>query len=201
LQASDFKYIDFRGCYIPYAEMKHALPTAPNLRQDLAAVLAREAGAMGATADARRYRLEALKARDAHLLAGIKADSEWYRDHFTDLARVLAAGRLLASKANGTLWGHGERIWVLLRNLVLLGFVVYPILFFLVRSKIHKPSGAPLSLGDYIYLSLINLIPGRDYLALTLGGTARLIALTEVIVGFVFTGLLVAMLLRWTLRR
>ena len=72
----DFRYARFVNCYVPFAEIEHNLPPEPNLREELAHNLAREAAALGDSREARTYRLCEVQAREAHYWAVIMAKSK-----------------------------------------------------------------------------------------------------------------------------
>ena len=105
IKSCDFRHSLFKDCQLPFAEMRHSFPPEPNLREELARNLALASSQLGLSSEARQYRMEEIRAREAHLRAAIVAESQWYREHFDAFARVRAAAQLSASLGNRWLWG------------------------------------------------------------------------------------------------
>ena len=126
IQACDFRYAKFSDCYIPFAEMEHSLPPQPNLREMVARNLTIETDKLGLPQERRFYRTAEIRAHQEHLVAAVRGRSKWYKDHFDPLARFRAGMELAWSYLNGWMWGHGERILVLIRNFAIAGIVVFP---------------------------------------------------------------------------
>lgn len=197
----DFRYATFKGCHIDFGRMESALPGEPNLRAELASCLAREADAVGASRDARLYRLEAIHANETHLWKGVRGATDWYQDHFPfpwEWAKALV--RLLALRLNGALWGYGERAAVLVRNIALLVFGVFPVLLWLGRDGLR--STTPLEGADFVFLSLSNVLPvqGLPEAEATSNWT-RALFISEAAIGVIAFGLFVTLLFRWLVRR
>ena len=86
----DFRYTRFDGCIIQFRDLQYSMPREPNLRMMLAQELSVQVENLGHQDEARRYHLDFLSARKRHLLAGIRAESKWYREHFPTLERITA---------------------------------------------------------------------------------------------------------------
>ena len=201
IQSCDFKYSRFEGCSIPFAEMEHSLPREPNLRKELARDLAIASDALGLDADGRRYRLAAIQAREEHLHAAVLSNSEWYRSHYAGLRKLQALIQLLASRGNGVIWGHGESWVALIRNILVLAFVLFPLALWWARDGLSQPSGS-LGVPDLIWLSLTTMVPvdGVTSVVATTW-TSRAILTGEAFIGVVAAGLLVTQLVRRMLKR
>lgn len=201
IQSCDFKYSRFEDCSIPFDELEHSLPREPNLREQLARGLAISSDALGVQADGRRYRLAAIKAREEHLRAAVLSNSEWYQSHYAGLRKLKALGQLIASRANGAVWGHGEKWFVLIRNLLILALIVFPMALWFVRNALVQPSGS-LGIGDLVWLSVTTLVPvdGVNSVVAT-GWSGRAILTIEAFVGLVAAGLLITLLVRRMLKR
>lgn len=201
IQSCDFKYSRFEDCSIPFDELEHSLPREPNLREELARGLAISSDALGLNLDGRRYRLAAIQAREEHLRAAVLSNSEWYQRHYAGLRKLEALIQLIASRVNGWVWGHGEKWSVLIRNVVVLAFLVFPTALWFARDGLLQPSGS-LTIGDLIWLSVTTIVPvdGVSSVVAT-GWIGPAILTTEAFVGVVAAGLLVTQLVRRMLTR
>ena len=202
IKGSDFGYSTFQGCQLPFEELFHSLPSEPNIREALARNLYLESSRLGLSAEARQYRMVEIRAREDHLHAAVLGRSLWYREHFDLLARVRAATALAGSLLNRWLWGYGERSWVLVRNVVLLAVIVFPLLYYLFANEFSKPGGGPVSITDLIQFSVASMVPGGIDGGVEATGTGpRLVALFETIFGLVAVGLFASHIFRWSLHR
>lgn len=202
VNSCDFRYSCFRGCLVPFAEMEYSLPSEPNLREDLARNLAIESSKLGHSAEARKYRMAEIRAREENLLAAIFGKTKWYRDHFDGLARMRALSMWTLSLLNRWLWGYGEKAWVLLRNLALTTFLIFPTGFYLARDQLQHQSGSPVTVWDTLAFSLQNIAPaGVSSGIKTIGPWATGLASLEALLGVVALGLLASYVFRWSLYR
>ena len=106
VQACDFSYAKFSDSYISFAEMEHSLPSQHNLREMVARNLTIETGKLGLPDERRSYRKTEIRAHEQHLVAAVQGRSQWYKDHFTPLARFSAMTELAWSYVNKWLWGY-----------------------------------------------------------------------------------------------
>ena len=201
IQSCDFKYSRFEGCALPFEELEHSLPPEANLREELARGLAIASDSLGLRVDVRRYRLAAIQAQEEHLRAAVLSDSEWYRSHFSGLRRWKALGRLIASLLRGAVWGHGERWFPLIRNLLVLALFVFPLALWAVRDALASPSG-PVGIPEIVWLSVTTILPvdGVTSVVATSWSTRTLLVF-EAFLGLVAGGLLVVLLARRMLTR
>jgi hypothetical protein len=197
-----FVYTEFRGCFIPYAEFEASLPPEPNLRRLLSENMAREADAAGASGDARRYRLQGYRAYERYLWNGFLGADAWSREHFPSLPeRTLAGLRLLGRWINRLVWGYGERGLVLTRNAVILGFGVFPLLFFFVRHQLSQANGK-VGAPSYFFVSVDNLLNRTGFSGVEpTTSLSRFLVGLEALFGLVLIGLAVTILFRWITRR
>jgi hypothetical protein len=199
-----FDFPIFRGCYIPYDDFEGQLPDDPGKRYKLADELAREAAARGVAGDARRYRLVSATAYEKNLWnIALASGSDYYRTHFDSNQRLSAAVSYFERKINRFLWGYGERGWVLVRSFLLVGALIFPLLFWvLVRGQLKLPDGKPARLVDYELFSFDNLLNRTGFSAITFGGReAQLLVGAEVLVGLMFIGLFISLIFNWIRRR
>lgn len=202
VRGCNFSFSTFRDCCVPFAEMRYSLPQEPNIREELARNLALESSHLGLGSEARAYRLEEIRAREEHLLGAIFARSQWYQEHFDFVGRVRAFGNLVFSLLNRWFWGYGERARVLLRNLILVGFVIFPVFFFFVKNQLHRTDNSEVTILDLLFFSMGNIVPaGIVSGVVAVGITARLLASFESVIGVVALGLFASYIFRWSLHR
>lgn len=195
VQSTGFMFPQFKGCFIAYDEMKPNLPPEPQLREMVAIELAREAYAHGDTTDARKYRLEALRAHERHLAAAFKAKSSYYKEHYDPVARALAGGAWIGSQANRIVWGNGERGVTLLFNFLLLTLIAFPLIFAAAGGV--KATSGKLTATRYVLLSIDSATSYSGLSGVHLVSTgARVVAAVELIIGLFAFGLFITILFR-----
>jgi hypothetical protein len=196
-----FHYCDFRQCFIPHRSIKDSLPDGLGYQSVLAQTLAREAEASGATSDARAFRLIYATAERRHQWSGMIGADAWYRQKFQGKERFDAGARWLAMTFNNFLWGHGDRGWVLFRNVLVLTALVFPLLYMSMAGSFEAPDQ---SFGwiDALLLSVDALLNFSGFSSVEPTSTlARTLVGTEVLLGLVVVGLSVTILFRWITRR
>jgi hypothetical protein len=202
VRSCDFRYATFSGCQLPYDELQHSLPSEPNLREDLARNLSLESSHLGLAAEARRYRMAEIHAREENLWAAVLGESSWYREHYNAGARIVALGRLIISFLNRYLWGYGQRSWVLVLNLAIAGFGVFPALFYVVREGLQTTPAKSVTIPDLIYFSFENLLPTGIHSGIqAVSLWARVTAGAEAMVGILAFALFASYVYRWSLHR
>ena len=195
VQGTNFMFPQFKGCFINFDEMQPNLPAEPQLREMVAIELAREAYTLGDTLDARRYRLEALRAHERHLLQAFKASSSYYREHYDLLGRLEAGVAWIGSQVNRLIWGNGERGFTLLRNFLLLVFIGFPLLFY-AFGGVQAASGK-ITTADYVLLSIDTATSYSGLSGVHLVSTAsRIVGASEITVGLLAFGLFITILFR-----
>lgn len=202
IKSCEFKHSSFRGCQLSFSELRHSLPSEPNLREDLARNLAIESSQLGLSGEARQYRMAEIRAREEHLRAAMWGESQWYLEHFVGSARFKAAGQLVLSRVNGFVWGYGERMRILVRTVFLLAFLFFPVGFWLFSDQLSSVAGAPIGIRDVLYFSLQNMTPaGVNSGISAVGPAARLLAAIEAVFGVIAMGLFASHVFRWSLHR
>ncbi len=204
----DFRYARFAGCFIPFHEIEHNLPSEPNLREDLCQNLAREAAVLGDPRTARTYRLCEVKARESNYWAAVMAKSKWYKDHYDVLARVGVAFKIAGSLLNRMFFGYGELLGVVIRNYVMATFVFFPLLFYLLPNALTLSStGVDVSVWqptvwDALQFSLNNAVAGALHSPIeAVGWSARIISVVQIVLTAIWASLVAVYLFRWSLRR
>ena len=202
VSGSVFRYSRFQDCFIPFDAIRLSLPPEPNLRAEVARNLSHEAAKLGVPAEARVFRMCEIKATEEHLRLAVLGASEWYERHYPPMRRIGAALALTGSILNRYLWGYGEKALVLVKNLVFLALVVFPLAYyFLPIGELHSDAGN-VGFLDAVYFSLQNIIPAAISSGVTaIGALSRGLAAFEALLGILIAGLLVSYLFRWILRR
>lgn len=201
VRSCDFRYANFKGCAFPSEEMVYSLPSEPNLREELARNLSIEAGRSGLSRDAAKYRDVEIRAKETHLLAAIKGESSWYREHFDGIARVKSFFLLVASLINRWIWGYGHRLLVLLRNWVLASTLVFPLLFLTLRSEFQLPE-EQVTFSAVLLFSFKNSVPvALSSNLVPIGPFAIGLTLLESIYSVVTFALVASYVFRWSIHR
>lgn len=202
VHSSDFKYSKFSGCHIAFDEIEHSLPREPNLREGLCHELSVACHSSGDVRDARRYRLKAIEARAEHLTAAVLGRSNWYENHYAGFRKMTAVFDLIGHWLNGLVWGHGEKWWVLLRNIFVLAIVIFPSILWSFRKGLTEGAEGH-SVLEIVWLSVTTIIPVNG-VASPIEATTLATKLTLVLEGFfgiVAGGLFVAFFVKAIVKR
>ena len=201
LHGCNFHYSQFKSCQVSFSEMEHSLPSPPNLKEQLCRNLAIQSARLGLSDDARRYRRSELSAREKHLWNGVIGESQWYRSHFTGLRRVRAFAQWFLSKVNGVFWGYGDRLGVLIWNLLIAVTILFPGLYWLSGDMVGT-NGEDLVYSDYLYFSISSAlpvsVPSTIYASNWFGHT---LVILESVFGAVTLALFAAYVFRWSLHK
>lgn len=201
LHGCDFRYSQFKSCQVPFSEMEDSLPRPPNLREQLCRNLAIQSADLGLSDETRRYRRLEVAAREEHLWKAITSDSDWYQSHFTGQRKLRALLQWLWSKVNGLLWGYGERLTVLLRNLALAVVILFPLLYWW-SGDLKREDGMSLGLLNYLYFSIVNALPvGVSSSINPTSWIGYSLVVLEAVFGSVTLALFAAYVFRWSLHR
>lgn len=179
-----------------FSILEASLPGEANLRRDLCQNLASEAAAFGFERDARRYRLESIRANEQALWRGFLWADAYSENHYPGFERLMALIAYLFSRLNGALWGHGEYIRRLLGNLAVV-IATGTILLFLLKQHLEGPS----SIWDCLALAVASVLnnTGAVKTQATDGATVVVLALSAS--GLLFLGLFVTYMFRAVTRR
>jgi len=202
IKSCDFRYSSFHGCQIEFSEMVHSLPSEPNLKEEITRNLALESMALGLSSESRKYRMNEIRAKEEHLLSATLGSSQWYRDHYNFLGRIQTFIQFLLSLLNRWLWGYGERSMVLIRNIFLITFAIFPILFYLVRHELEYNLQKDFSFWHIVLFSVQNVLPtGIVSGVVAIGSIAKFLAGIESFFGIVAIALFASYIFRWSLHR
>jgi len=202
VDGADFQdYTYWQNCYITYDEIQDKLPSRLNIRVRLANNLAQETQNAGATRDARKFRLLAIEAWEQHCVKIFQARDSSYQKKYTN-RRWDGAFSYLKSRAQGLVWGYGERARVPIIMSILIALVFYPALFWVFNAGLARQDGAHLIFWDYVLRSVQNVLPGSGISEVSFTTlTTQLLAASEILVGLLYAGVFVALLLKAGERR
>jgi Pentapeptide repeats (9 copies) len=200
--ANIFEFPQFRNCFIPWVSFGSHLPPDAGFRSAIADELAREAGAAGKMADARRYRLVGEEAHEKELWnIAWASGGPYYEKDRPPLERVHSVVRWAGRKFNRHLWGYGERGAVLARSFLLTALVFALAFRWFASSELTQDDQA-LSFGGYCLYTFDNLLAGTGFSHVeTSGSLARWLSGLEIFAGLVFIGLFVSLVFNWIRRR
>ena len=197
----DFQdYTYWQNCYIKYDEMQQHLPARLNIRVRLASNMAQEMEAAGETRDAPRYRLLPINSWQDHCKKIVSLRDNSYRKKYTG-QRLDGAYEYFKSKLQGLIWGYGERAWVPVLGFTGLTLVLYPVIYWLMRDGLVV-GNRKANFGDAILFSVNNTLQDVGI------GSARAtsawvdaVSASQVVVGFLYAGIFVTLLLKAGVRR
>ena len=116
----DFQYAEFDGCFIPFAAMEDNLPhEKENLNGALCRALSIQCLKLGAVEDYKQYLFEERKAGEIHAIRKLFHKSNSYYSKYSFFDGVEGLLYYLRSKGSKFLWGYGEKMGVLVRNIIL----------------------------------------------------------------------------------
>jgi hypothetical protein len=133
MTACDFMHSRFDGCILPSRESLKNFPGEPNLQRELARNLAMQAEKIGDWKEALIYRLKAISADEEHCWQGFIGATEWYKKKYDLPDRLKLFYAFIFSKFNKMLWGYGESLTVLIRNLGVF-ILLYPLVLYFYRD-------------------------------------------------------------------
>ena len=140
----DFRYATFNGCFIPYGQMRSNLPhSQENLCADICRNLSMQCLDHGAIDDYKAYLFEEKAAGEIHAIRKLFHRKNSYYSKYNLLEGIEGLFVFLRSKISKYLWGYGEKMGVLLRNIVVI-IVAYGLLY-LQKTKNIIEGGTVLS--------------------------------------------------------
>jgi hypothetical protein len=186
----DFFYTEWESNYIKFSDLYSCLPPKYNNRSRLCKVMARNCILDGNIAEYRKYFFENIKSRENHYKEIILRRDPFYRS-YTKLDSFKSIFKLLGSKFNGIIWGHGERI----------SNIIYSCIFIILAySVIYLKSNeiAILTTDKYLtslYISFSNFLTTSS--SINFSSTFyRYISTFEGFLGISFLGLFVTALFK-----
>lgn len=196
----DFQYTEFSGCFIPYAAIKPNLPhERENINRSLCRTLSIQCLQLGAVEDYKLFLFEERNAGEIHAIRKLFHSSTSYYNKYSLLEGLEGFLYFLRSKLSKFLWGYGEKMGVLLRNIILV-ILSYAVYYFPSITTIVKN---PISNNDFLsslYLSTCTFFSGNIDI-LNLNSTMQIVILSEHVLGAVLVGFFGAALFRQINRR
>lgn len=197
----DFQYAEFSGCYIPYAAIKSNLPhERENINRSLCRTLSIQCLQLGAVDDYKQFLFEERNAGEIHAIRKLfHSSSTSYYNKYSFLDGIEGLLYYLRSKLSKFLWGYGERMGVLLRNIILV-ILAYAVYYLPSITAIVKDPISDIDFLSAVYLSTCTFFSSQVDL-FQLDSTLQLVILSEHIFGAVLVSFFCAALFRQINRR
>ena len=196
----DFQYAEFDKCYIPYSIMKSNLPhERENINHTLCRSLSIQCLQLGAVEDYQQFLFEERKAGETHAIRKLLHSSNSYYSKYSFLEGIEGLLFYMRSKISKYLWGYGEKMGVLLRN-ILLVILSYALSYIPVANKIIANPISDKSFFSALYLSACTFFSGNISLV-QVNSRLQLLMLSEHILGAILVGFFGAALFRQINRR
>lgn len=196
----DFKYATFDGCFIPYSQMQGNLPhSQENLCADICRNLSMQCLGHGAIEDYKAYLFEEKAAGETHAIRKLFHRNNSYYSKYNLFEGIEGLFVFLRSKGSKYLWGYGEKMGTLLRNIVIV-IAAYGFWYLQKAKDIIGGSTALSKILYSLYLSACTFfsVGNQDILN---SQTLQYIKLSEHVIGLVFMGFFGAALFRQINRR
>lgn len=196
----NFQYAEFSGCFIPYAAMEANLPhERENINRTLCRTLSIQCVQLGEVEDYKLYLFEERNAAEIHEIRKLFHSSTSYYQKYSLWDGIEGLAYYLRSKISKYLWGYGEKMFVLLRNIALV-ILAYAVSYTPVIGKMLENPVADNNFLSALYLSTCTFFSGNIEL-LPQGAVWQLVLLSEHILGAILVGFFGAALFRQINRR
>ena len=196
----DFQYAKFDDCYIAFEAMKNNLPhEKENLNGALCKALSIQCIKAGAIEDYKKYLFEERHASEIHAFRkAFHSNIAYYKKYgfFDGIDGLLS---FIRSKISKFLWGYGEKMGVLLRNMLLI-IVLYATAYFFHSEQILKVGISKYPVISALFYSACTFFSMNVEIG-TLSAEWKVITLSEHILGTVLVSLFAAALFRQINRR
>lgn len=196
----DFRYALFNDCFIKYEQMKKNLPhSEENLCADICRNLSMQCLKLGAIDDYKSYLFEERAAGETHSLRKLFHKGNSYYSKYTLIEGIEGFFEFLISKLSKLIWGYGEHIGALLRNIVII-IALYGFWYYFHGCGIELVDLSQSSILSSLYLSACT------FFSASFDSTAgsyliQIVKLSERIIGLVLMGFFGAALFRQINRR
>lgn len=193
----DFKYAIFENCYIPYDKMKENLPPEEeNLRSALCRNLSIQCSLQGDYDNYKLYLFEDRKAGEVHEIRKLfHKTGSYYDKKFNFLEGIAGLFNFLRSKISKHLWGYGERMTTLVRNIILI-IALFGILYFTIPNCIQiENHTTSISFPNAIFLSITSFFNVSSNV-LFLGCWGKVLWITENVFGVILIGFFITALFK-----
>lgn len=152
----DFRYAKFKDCFINYDDFKCCLPKEDNLKRKLCMNLSIESLKSGFEDEYKKYYFEEKDATERYNYEIFLRRQPYYKNKYNSWEAFLALIQLIIGKINKCLWGYGEKLTTLLKNIFLI-ILVFSIIYCLFGEVyLINDNTLPIKLNffDSIYLSI-----------------------------------------------
>ena len=195
----DFQYAEFDGCFIPFSAMEDNLPhEKENLNGALCRALSIQCLKLGAVEDYKHYLFEERKAGEIHAIRKLFHPSGSYYSKYSFFDGIEGLLYYLRSKASKFLWGYGEKMGVLVRNIILVILGYAAAYMFNIQNMLQGKSKYDCFAA--VYLSACTFFSASIDL-LQQSSLWQLLLLSEHILGAILVGFFGAALFRQINRR
>lgn len=196
----DFRYATFENCYIPFSQMYSNLPHGQeNLCADICKNLSMQCLKQGMVEDYKAYLFEERASGEIHSWKKMFHENDSYYARYNFFDGLKGMGECARSKASKFVWGYGERMSVLLRNM-LIAVSAYAAVYFLSWDNIIWDSLSSNRIISALYFSACNFFSVSTETAMKTQ-MLQFIGLSEHIIGLIFMGFFGAALFRQINRR
>lgn len=196
----DFQYAEFSGCYIPYTAIKSNLPhERENINRSLCRTLSIQCLQLGAVEDYKQFLFEERNAGEIHAIRKLFHSSTSYYKKYSLLDGLEGLLYYMRSKISKYLWGYGEKMGVLVRNIILVILAYAAVYFPSVSTIVENPVSGDRFLSA-VYLSTCTFFSGNIDLQ-QLNSTLQMVILSEHVLGAILVGFFGAALFRQINRR
>lgn len=120
-----FHYASFKFTLIRSSQVLKNLPEWPNVKIYLLQIHKANANSIGDTKAARLYLLEEIEANKEHLRRAIKRNEGYYSVKYSGFkSKIVVYYKSISLKVDNFLWGHGESLWKMFRNVIAFVLIV-----------------------------------------------------------------------------
>lgn len=196
----DFRYATFENCYIPFNQMYKNLPHGQeNLCADICKNLSIQCLKLGMVEDYKSYLFEERASGEIHSWKKMFHENNSYYARYNFFDGIKGISEYARSKASKLVWGYGERMSVLLRNMLIAVFS-YAAIYFFNWNKIIWENLSSNRIISVLYFSACNFFSVSTKTVLKTQ-MLQFIGLSEHVIGLVFMGFFGAALFRQINRR
>lgn len=197
----DFRYATFENCFISYHQMKNNLPHGQeNLCADICRNLSMQCLNLGAIDDYKLYLFEERASGEIHEIKKLFHESNSYYSKYSLWEGIEGLLFFIRSKISKFLWGYGERMGALIRNILIVIFLYAIVYFFCGKDIVWNNWGQSSNMVSALYLSACNFFHVSTETLLNTR-VLHIVKLSEHIIGLILMGFFGAALFRQINRR
>lgn len=193
-----FDYCSFDRCYIKYDALVESLSNRPNIRWEICKKLSLECLKLGHETDYRKYYFAEKKASEEYYWKRFwHSGTDEYYKKYNWKEQLAGLFSFLISKANKLLWGYGEKLSKLIKNIIFV-IIVFACGYYFGLDTLSND--IEMSVGKSIYMSLCNFFNvGCEYTSDYM--LYKFMSVAESGIGIILIGFFVAALFRHINRR